>query len=141
MLFQTDKAEDQVDTDQVIAPLCKDCKHLIGVRWKEETAQTWKCAHPENHANWFTNLVTGIQERVVKYPIDYLRHGPWDILHTVCGADGKWFELYTPPPAFDIVNTIGGQEGAEIAFDDAALEASKAAAKARLDALKARKKT
>lgn len=134
-----------MDTDQVVTVVeekfCKDCKHLIGVRYKSEL-NNWNCGHKLNDLGFDQpHLVTGISKRRFRISIYNLRYPPLHYLAEgvlVCGEGGKWFERYEPPN--DIVSTLGGQEATEVAFDETALEAGKAAAKARLEALRARKK-
>jgi len=155
MLLQTDKAKNQVDTDQVkfeTDKFCIHCKHFAG-------SYRHKSIFDSDHGNCAFRMVrwqrTSVQCKldiiqIERCPISgdlrftYKHHNCYDVRRDseACGPDGKWFEeyieqKYIPPPKVD---TIGGQEAVEVAFDETALEAGKAAAKARLEALRARKK-
>lgn len=117
---------------------CADCKHLLGVRYKDDT-EKWRCLHPNNllENREETDLVLGIKKYIRIYgqeSLYFLRESPRH-----CGKEGKWFEHYEEPD--HSTATIGGKDPVELEiFDDATLKANREKAAERMAAIKAKGK-
>jgi hypothetical protein len=120
---------------------CADCSHLLGVRYRTEEPENWKCVHPENLIKnekvW--NLVTGIQEYIREYKqsdIFKLRSDS-----QLCGPKGSWWEKYEKPE-YKKEPTIGGKEATaltEEVFNKEELDANAQAAKERIAEMRKKK--
>jgi hypothetical protein len=145
----SDQVRQEGITEQVIdsngEKFCVDCKHLLGVRYKDDTDK-WRCVHPYNmkENREVTDLVLGIKKYIRVYKIENiyelreLRPSNSNVGLEFCGKEGKWFEKYEEPAHPN--PSIGGQVGQELeVFDEATLKANREKAEAKLAAIKARK--
>lgn len=142
--------------EETLEKFCCHCKYLLGKRLYLETADKWKCIHPNNLVkdDRRINLVTGLQEYIREYhdeDLNSLRTREGMGATEYCGPTGKWFEEYKQPvytPKYldkPAQPTIGGKKAIELPveapFSQDELSKNSSAAADRLAAIKARKKS
>ena len=76
------------DVSEPATRFCRDCGHVVGVRYAIEGADDWRCGASDSIMG--RDLVTG--------SLSY-RYGCREARANseACGADGKWYEEYKAP--------------------------------------------
>lgn len=83
------------------APLCKNCKYLVGIRSDLNSVNNWRCAHPKNVFVSKPSLATGLSKK--SYLVDLVE--AIREREEICGPAGKWFEQYEYPA--DLYQKVG----------------------------------
>lgn len=122
---------------------CVTCKHLLGKRERKDLIDDWRCHHPNNIKQEGIDPVTG--DNYTKYKVDSIRavrqfhiYFPKPDHPGIPTCDSKWWEEYVYVPY--VPPTIGGNEATDITFDPEALAKGREAAKARMEAIKNKRK-
>lgn len=71
---------------------CASCTYLVGRRTYQDTAEDWRCHHPENVVTSSRDLVTGSTVYHLRFASCYDARSD----DTGCGSAGKWYQLYKP---------------------------------------------
>lgn len=93
----------QTTTNLTPLKFCRDCKHLLGVRYNVDQAGNWLCVNEKNIIKKSYNLVTGKVIWLLRR--DNCENSREDNplpSEDICGPKGNWFEEYVKP---DFIST------------------------------------
>lgn|SRR5574341_478063 len=91
--FEDDSVNFPQETEETLKAqkICVTCKHLIGVRHRQELWKSWKCGSKNNLIAFNLNPVSGLNEPVYNFPTCEIARNVGE------GCKGNWWEEYIAP--------------------------------------------